>query len=412
MVKMLTRLLVLAAAAIGLPASAAQDLLLEAQLEPAQVYVQSQAVYRLRLYRAVDVQDLQLAGPAARVADLRPIGSDRVYETVRDGRRYRVHERSYAVFPFASGTLQLAGAHASGRIPASGARAPDGRQPVRIDALPQTLTVLPAPAGVDAWLPAQALVLRETWTAAPAGALRRTIRIEATGVDAAQLPELPVAAPGITVRTEPAHLENRFEGTRNIGVREQSFIVAHAGAGDAVVPALQVQWWHTGTGMPMTASLPAKTLPRIQPPTAAGQAAPSGQAPPLRAASGLAWLALPFALLLGVAVVRYCTSAACVLQRACRRGDARAVRDGLLAWSAAVWPHAPPRTLAALAERLPDPAARNAATGIERSLYGPQDAGLDAAALRTAVRLIRQDARRPTGIIRCALRKHAVPSLH
>jgi hypothetical protein len=135
----------------ALPAQAAQDVLIEAELEPAEVRVQAQAVYRLRVLHAVDVRELRMVGPSARLADFRVIGDDRVFEAQRDGRRYRVHERSYAVIPFASGTLELSGAYATGRTATTA---------VRLEAPARAVTLLPIEieaAGIDATpLPARA----------------------------------------------------------------------------------------------------------------------------------------------------------------------------------------------------------------------------------------------------------------
>lgn len=130
--------------AFALPA--APDLLLEAQLEPARVQVQTEAVYRLRFYQGIDVRDLAISGPSARLADFRLLGADRVYEAARDGRRYRVRERRYAVFPFASGELDITGAHVTGRIADAAEKSPGGRRALRINAAPQRLTVLPLAA--------------------------------------------------------------------------------------------------------------------------------------------------------------------------------------------------------------------------------------------------------------------------
>lgn len=251
---------VLASAAIlAAPPAAAQnqgrDLWLEAEIEPAQVYVQAQAIYRLRLYQAVDVRELKINGPSARLADLRQIGGERVYEALRDGRRYRVHERSYAVFPFGSGALELSGAHATGRVVsvsavgAGAAKAADGRQAVRLEAAARTLTVRPVPAsaaGADVWLPAHTLTLSESWSppaaeTRPGQALRRSIRIEAGGIDAGQIPQMQVVAPGMMVDAEAPRLQNRMAGERNIGVREQTFRMVAQRAGEILVPELRLQ---------------------------------------------------------------------------------------------------------------------------------------------------------------------------
>jgi hypothetical protein len=371
--------LLLAGAVFALPADAGpgQDLLLEAQIEPAQVYVQAQAIYRLRFYQAVDVRDLRIDGPSARLADIRPIGQGRIYQEVRGNRRYRVHERSYAVLPFASGPLELAGAHAAGRVATPGAQSSGGRHAVSVEASPRIMNVLPAPETAKAsWLPARRLTLTESWMAPdPArigAAFKRTIRIEAAGVDAAQLPELQVVAPGIAVYAEPARLKNRFAGELNIGSREQLFNMVPQRTGDIVVPELQLRWWDTATAMPHIASLPSHRLhiaaDTVQTLPASAVPQQAGALMYLLIAAGIFCL-----ILLAIYAARPYLHLAWRLYRTCRAEDARGVRDGLLAWSALIWPAAPPLTLVALAQHINDQAARDALMDIDRRLYGGSD---------------------------------------
>jgi hypothetical protein len=429
--------LLLAGALAAAPAaSQAQDLRLEAELEPAQVLVQAQAVYRLRFYQAVDVRELKINGPSAQLAEVRAIGGERVYEAMRDGRRYRVHERSYAVFPFGSGALVLTGASATGRIAATPAtQSADGRQAVRLEAAAQTLTVNPVPAaaGTAAWLPARTLSLTESWSAPatelrPGQALWRSIRIEAAGMDAAQIPPLrllsplSMAVPGMLVDAEPPRLENRMAGDLNVGVRVQTLRMVALRAGAVRVPELQLRWWNLNTDTAASATLPARSWQvqaadsapaSVLSTPAVSAAAPDhgqAQAQPTPASTSKPWLALLAAAALlcaGLALAcawRPRVRAAWRLQRACRNANAAAVRDGLLQWAASVWPQAPPMTLQALAERSPDPAARQALTLIERSLYGPAPGRCDAAALGDAVRAVKRASRH-----RLSWRRHASP---
>ena len=402
------------AAAVALAAPPAdgprQDQWLEAALEPAQVYVQAQAIYRLRFYQAIDVRDLQMTGPSTRLADVRQIGPERVFEALRAGQRYRVHERSYAVFPFGSGALELSGAHVLGRVAAVAAPAADGRQAMRLEAPVQTLTVQPTPAAAAGapWLPAQSLTLSESWSpdvteARPGQALRRSIRIEAVGIDAGQIPPLQVAAPGMRVDAEAPRIENRLAGERNIGVREQTYQLVALRAGTVLVPELKLYWWNLATDTLASATLPARTL-QFAPadmPTAGAlpltRAASSSSSPtpaPLPSASKR-WLWLVAAILLCAAMAlayarRVGVRAARRLRRVGRLGNAGAVRDDLLQWAAAIWPQVPPATLPALAERWPDPAAHRALASLERCLYGPQRGHFDAATLNAIVRAVRQ----------------------
>jgi hypothetical protein len=390
-------------AAAAIVATPERTVLLEADVEPAQVYVQAQAVYRLRLYQAVDVRELTFSVAAPRLADLQPMGQGRVYETLRDGRRYRVHERSYAIRPYSSGALVLGGAHLDGRVPASGT--PDGRRALRMDAPPLTLNVLPVPssAGAAPWLPAHTLSVTQVWTPAPqAGqAQRRSIRIEAAGVDAGQLPELKITVPGMVVHASPARLENRFAGTLNIGVREQTFSMVALHSGPISVPEIQLHWWNVESNLPAVATLPSRTL---QISAAPGLAPAPTLVPTLEptAALGFSPLLPGAAALLCLAALlwhrRAGIGAAWRLVRACRTGNVRGVRDGLLAWTTIVLPQPAALTLGGLSERLDEPAARYALGELERHLYGPAPGTCEPAMLmatvRSVKRAVRQDRRR------------------
>ena len=392
MVRLLLRILLLAAM---LPAQAAQDLLVEAELDREEVHVQAQAVYRLRFLHAVDVRDVQLTGPSVRLADLRRIGEDRIFEAEREGRRYRVHERKYAVFPFASGTLELSGAHVAGRIPVSSATLPDGWRPVRIDVPPRTLTVLPIDIQADGapWLPANTLALTEQWTTVENGVHRRTLRIEATGVEAAQLPELDVKIEGMGVLPGPPRLQNHFSGERNVAVREQTFVIMPSKSGLFTVPPLQLRWWDVDTDSGEVVSLPGRTLVAGEP---AQPSETTNSARLTQTALGHLWVILAAgsaAMLLFALLRNRKMRKAWRLRQACRAGDARAVRDGLLEWAGTTVPGSP-QTLAALAEQMQDRSARDALISFERSLYGPQAGTWDAGMLAALVSCVKRDARR------------------
>lgn len=374
---------------------------LEAAFEPDSRYVQSQGVYTLRLYQAISVRDLQFHAPAAPLADVRPIGADRITEATRDGHRYRVTERRYAVFPVASGELTLSGAHVTGL-----AALPGPTQALRIAAPSTPFAVLPIPpaAGTAAWLPARTLTLSESWTpdpseARPGEALRRTIRIEAHGLTAAQLPALEPGAAGYSAHPEAPRLSNRFDDAWNVGTREQTWLIVPTRPGPLTLPALQLQWWDVLAHQPRTASLPARILtvaaaatnatPSIE---ATGSSTLSATTPPpvpdappahtpgidkattTAALSALALAAAVAALGYFLRERRRCTAALRQLKTACRHKDPHAARDALLRWSDQRWPANPPRSLGELVRRMADPALQTAVAELERHLYG-RDAG-------------------------------------
>lgn len=375
-------------------AVSSQDLLLETELIPAQLYVQAQGVYRLRFYQSVDVRDIRFAAPSTRLAEIRPIGTERVFEAQRAGRRYRVHERSYAVIPFASGPMQIAGAQVSGSLP--------GQRAMRMQAPAQPLRVLPAPAaaGDAPWLPARALTLSEQWSA-PADALRqgvtvrRRVRVEAVGVEAAQIPELPLAVPGMMVHAEPAHLENRDAGNFNVGIREQTFSLVSLVAGNIAVPELRLVWWNAETGASAAAVLPARTLRGTVEPQVV-QPAVGVTVPAAMQKISAPWRPYGLAILVALLLLwrqRGRLRSWWWLLRASRAGNVGATRDALLVWARCYWPDTPPMTLAALSDRVQDQQARQVLADMERALYG-QDPGQDCAAwLPAAVHRVRRSIR-------------------
>jgi hypothetical protein len=383
---------------------------LEARLEPAQVPVGAQALYRLRWIQGIDVAGLELVGPAARLAEVRPLGEERLGESIEDGKRVRVRERTYAIFPFASGAVEITGAHAVGRVgDAQNADGPDGRRALRIDAPVLTLDVEPAPAHAGPWLPARRVSLHDDLDPPPDGphvgrSLQRTLRIEAVGLDAASLPELLVEAPGLRVHPGAVRLHNGVVGEWNVGVREQTYTLVPLRPGPIRLPAIELAWWDVAARAPAVARLterslavagaaPAASTPRQTAAPAVAQAAAAVAAPAARMeAAGTprrAVIALVAAVALTAAVALAWRGRALIairwrLLRACQRRQPAELRDALLALAARRAIPGPPRTLLDLADRLPDARARASLAAIERQLYGPDRAAVSSATLRRA----------------------------
>ena len=95
-----------------LPAVAADtpgDIFIEVEITPSTAYVQSQATYTLRLFRAVNTGRSSLTTPEVTGGEaiIVPLGEDREYRTVRDGQDFVVLERRHAIFPQTAGELSL-----------------------------------------------------------------------------------------------------------------------------------------------------------------------------------------------------------------------------------------------------------------------------------------------------------------
>ncbi len=375
----------------ALATDAARPLIVEAEIDRAAPWVQSQVTYTLRAWQGSDLRELVLAGPQARLAEVRALGPATVREAERAGRRYRVHEQRFAVLPFASGDVELGGAHLAGKPPGSS-------RPLRIEASTITLRVRPVPAAADAarWLPADGVVLTESWSPANGEAmdgapLLRHIRIEARGVEAAQIPELRPEIPGASVLALPPRLDTRVEGGRVIGVREQDFQLIPLRPGPLAIPALELPWWDLSAGAPRVgagttaiARLPARTLTLGAAPGAATPTSGGGLELGPWAVGGLTLLAV-ILLVLRLQTHRHPFWA---LRRACRDRDAPAARRALLTWAAQRWPDAPPVSLPEFAGRLQRDELADALRILDRHIYGPaandwRPQGLWGAALRT-----------------------------
>ncbi|NMF99893.1 BatD family protein [Aromatoleum toluolicum] len=361
----------------------------EAELQPDTLHVQAQARYTLRLYQAVSVRELAFHAPHSALAEIRPAGEN-IHDVTRNGQRYRVTERHFAVFPFASGTLQLSGGHVSLRT--DGASPPERR----IDAPPLTRDVSPVPAGhrPQEWLPARAVTLTESWQPdtpqlRPGQALRRTIRIEAKGVAAAQIPPLTPGADGFALHPEPPHLEERVEDGWITGIREQSWRLVPRQGGDLTLPILPLSWWDPVAGLPRQATLPARPIAVMASPRArdiptdgrvapAAALAPAQQSAPAAPAAdtsatttGAALLAAIALLATGAAFTRRYRDTRTLrdIRRACHDNDPVAACASLLQWSREIGVPAP-TSLLALAHHLGGTATGRELAALDRHLYG------------------------------------------
>jgi len=380
------------------------DIFLEVEARPLQPLVQAQVIYTARLFVSVPLSDASLSEPAVESGDavIERVGEDRNYETLVMGRRFKVLERSYAVFPQASGKLTIAPLQFQGRIGRDTFSLfdPFGPQPKAVvrQSAPVSLDVRPIPEGFTAphWLPAKNLQLREEWSPDPpvfrvGDPLTRTLILSADGLSASQLPDLPPSYPdAVRVYPDQPVLDNRPTPAGIIGSRQQKTAIIPSAPGEYVLPEISVPWWNTQTGELVWARLPERRItvlpgaggaevPSAAPGPAAGQtgrptwtkaAEPvSGDVPaPLpRTWMGISlflaagWL---FTVLLWLrqrrghvpsgergARVESARSAARGVGDACGTGDPRAVRDALLRWAALHWPAAPPRSIGELAAR-------------------------------------------------------------
>ncbi|HET6719973.1 MAG TPA: hypothetical protein VFH22_10020, partial [Rhodocyclaceae bacterium] len=405
-------------------AVAAPRLWIEARLDPPSVPVNVQATLIVRFGHAVDVRSPRLDVPPVRLAELVPLGSVASSETLRDGVRYRVLERRFAVLPFASGDLPL-GATVSGTTPAA---LPETGGQTRFTLATPELRLAVSPATVSAgWLPAHdlqvsadnatpaALRVGEVWT--------RKLLIEAVGVDGSVIPapRWPTTADW-SLQFDPPEVGRRIDSGRVIGYRRQ---VVHAQAlhsGRVNFPLPRLRWWQVATGQWRDSAPAAASLDVMASvPAAPAAARPKGDdvaaaLKPRGLIETLGWTTpvLLFAVLaLVMAVVfsgpgrdtRHALRCAwrrrqlwSALVAACRANDPPATRRALLAWAAASGlPARSPEVLAAGLAIRGGPLAE-ALAGLEAACYGRPGEGWNGRALQRALPALARCRRGDSGV--------------
>ena len=187
----------LSLAVTSAPTGAARDIYVEATVDTKTPWVQSQVLLTLRVYQAIEIVDGALGAPEGDALNVEQLGEDRRFEDVRDGRRYAVTERRYAVFPQRSGKLLIDPIRLNVSVPVDPSRTRSfftRTKNIRRQTDSIELDVQARPAGGGSWwLPAQAVTLEERWSADPEMAtvdqpLTRTLVLRANGATATQLP--------------------------------------------------------------------------------------------------------------------------------------------------------------------------------------------------------------------------------
>jgi hypothetical protein len=254
-------------------------LFLEVETDSKQTWVQSQILYTVRLLRTVSISSAALSEPETSDPDaiIQRLGEDASYDTTRNGVRYAVIERKYAIFPQHSGKLTINPIQFEGNVATQAMRPGsfiDRFMSLNTGTRKRVLSkrievdVKPTPAGtaVQHWLPAKNLNLTDAWstdlsqlkTGEP---VTRTLIIQAEGVLAEQLPEPKLEdIDGLKQYPDKAQLENTPGKDGFYAKQQVKIAIIPTRAGDFQLPAIEIPWFNTRTGKQEVARLPAVEL--------------------------------------------------------------------------------------------------------------------------------------------------------
>ncbi|MEX2524243.1 MAG: BatD family protein, partial [Gammaproteobacteria bacterium] len=404
------------------------EIFLRAEVSPDNPYVQSQVTYTLKLYRAVPTSNAVLNDPQIAQGDavIERIGEDKVYLTRVDGRRYRVVERRFAVYPQASGTLKIAPVEFRGHVSGSSRSLFDPFGPQSEIVIRRSneiaLEVRPVPEDFAGrhWFPARKVTLEEKWSRDPkqfrvGEPITRTLTLTAEGQTASQLPELPGwISDGLRHYPDQPVLENETSDTGMIGRRRESTALIPQQPGEYTLAAIRIPWWSTRADRMEYAELPARTVTVAAAPGEAGKEIQDAKPAPLgdlkkpepaakpnkesvqekgeaaaRDENGSTiWLYLSVALVLiwlftvlawwfsarrrnrsGDRTVESRRRVLREIKKACLEQDPRRAREQLLQWGRLNWPANPPLNPLQIGERI-DPELEKAINRMNDILYG------------------------------------------
>lgn len=411
----------------GAPGEA--DIFITAEADYDDSYVQSQILYTLKVYRAVATRQPRLSEPELSGVDtlIEVAGEERSYDAILNGKAYNVVERVYALFPQASGDLNIAPVRFEARVLRDGRIT--GRKVFNSEAISIHVRPIPPPPAdyPDAkWLPARSVKLSEEWSREPSELLAgepitRHITVTALGQLSTQIPVLePASTDELKIYPDKPELSVAAVPRGILATRSEQYAMIGVSPGRIDLPAVELPWWDIEAGEWKVASLPPRTLD-IQPSAdalpvqpAPVEAAPAADTGPTvivenplwqRISEGLAvaWLLTLCAwwwsgrkrsrddvstdapvVPLHKQQARHLKAA----RKAAANGDSAGVQAALLEWARLEWPDSsPPRSIGAVADRVAAPLS-DELRRMAASRYGRGDGGWDNAALANALRSV------------------------
>lgn len=403
------------------------DVFVSSEVDQTEAYVQSQILYRFKVYRAVATRQEGRRDPGIKGAEVlvERAGDERSYEAILNGRAYNVIERVLAIYPQSSGEIEISPAVFEARVLRDGRIT--GRKVFQSEA--HTIKVLPIPAPPAefpnaTWLPARDVSLSDEWSREPdrlaAGEpLTRKVTISALGQIETQLPTIePPEIDGLNVYADKPDLSRVYEAEGIRGVRRDQYAMIGTRGGTVEIPQLEVPWWDIDAREWRVATLAARDLlieaPIVAvapvPETTEPESETTDAAPPIAVSDsfwkrvsqllGGAWLLTVLGWMWSTRerdrepkppepppVYKQQAKFVKAAKKAAMSADKHAVRAALLEWARLQWPDDAPRSVGELASRVTPPLS-DELYALSASSYGNNNGDWDGAALARALRRI------------------------
>ena len=249
-----------------------QDLFIITDISAKEVYVQQQLTLTVKLHFAAELKRGSLTEPSLTGANITQIGKDKEADSIINGRRYRVIERTYAISPQQSGSFTLKSPIFSGEIMQPSTRRSGflsfaETKPVSVIGEEILLTIRPIPDDYQgAWLPSELLSIHQEWQPTPDSfvvgePITRVITLTAAGLSEEQLPEIDMVMPsGLKVYPDQAELHTGLNNDRLVSQKVKNFAIVANKPGVYQLPEIAIPWWNTVTNRFQQAVIPAQTI--------------------------------------------------------------------------------------------------------------------------------------------------------
>ncbi|AOW78020.1 hypothetical protein A3Q34_14915 [Colwellia sp. PAMC 20917] len=249
-----------------------QDIFITTEISTKEVYVQQQLTLTVKLHFAAELKRGSLSEPTLESASITQIGKDKEEDTIINGRRYRVIERTYAISPKNSGEFTLKSPLFSGEILVPSTRRNNmfsfsETKPVSVIGDEIQLFVRPIPETFQGtWLPSNLLAIHQDWqpdvaTFKVGEPITRIITLTAAGLSEEQLPLLEMTVPkGLKVYPDQAQLHTGMSSGHLVSQKVRNFAIVASKPGEYQLPEISVPWWNTVTNRYQVATIAAQKI--------------------------------------------------------------------------------------------------------------------------------------------------------
>lgn len=247
---------------------------IETDVNTQSTYVQSQIIVSLRIYWAMESRINEPTDPDIPDALIKRLG-DSTFDKRINGRRYKVFERKYAIFPQKSGSMEIPPFVIDVQVPSRNRSAnfydPFGTrmENIKLRSESETIQIQEKPASYPdsaVWLPASMVNVREQWSNSYKNlkvgeSTTITISLVADGLMGEQLPPIELhETQGLKYYQGKAEVDNTEANDGIIGTRKESIALIPIQAGEYELPEIRIPWWNIKTEKIEYAHIPAKKI--------------------------------------------------------------------------------------------------------------------------------------------------------